>query len=189
MNRTLEEKQEAIRVQAEIEDSVVVSNFRLETERLFRNLGDKSASDIEDIVRIFVEQKIYDYDLNIGIIDVIVSGSRCRGFENITSDIDVVVEYEGIYREYEIFNILHEDSLKIDGIKVDINPINAAETGTLKEYLPSVEKYLLEKKIEKNVGTLFTKIEKTVASTGYAALSGELEGSVTKLLPQRHRVR
>lgn len=56
MNCTSEEKQEAIRTQAEIEESVVVSNFRLETERLFRNLGDKSASgsycrNLENLIR------------------------------------------------------------------------------------------------------------------------------------------
>ena len=58
---------------------------------------------------------------------------------------DVVVEYTGSTREDDLFNMLHEDSIYIAGIQVDINPITEGRTGTLETYLPEVETYLQEK--------------------------------------------
>ena len=47
----------------------------------------------------------------------------------------------------KIMYITHnEDSFKIDGVKVDINPIKAEKTGMLETYFPKAEKYLTEKK-------------------------------------------
>ena len=83
--------------------------------------------------------------LDAEIVDVVVAGSRCRGIEKENSDLDVVVEYIGSTREDDLFNLLHEDSIYIAGIQVDINPITEGKTGTLETYLPEVETYLQEK--------------------------------------------
>lgn len=64
---------------------------------------------------------------------------------------DVVVEYTGSTREDDLFNMLHEDSIYIAGIKVDINPITEGRTGTLETYLPEVETYLQEKAQQEQV--------------------------------------
>ena len=76
--------------------------------------------------------------------------------ENDTSDIDVVVEYIGDVREDALFNVLNDvennGSYEFGGVKVDINPITADQTGTLAEYLPQVEKYLNEKKADLSIG-------------------------------------
>lgn len=49
--------------------------------------------------------------------------------------------------------MLHEDSIYIAGIKVDINPITEGRTGTLETYLPEVETYLQEKAQQQQVNT------------------------------------
>ena len=84
-------------------------------------------------------------ELGAKVVDVAVTGSRCRGFENDKSDIDIVVEYAGNIKEDVLFNSLQEDGLKLCGIDVDINPITESQTGTMKTYLPQVEQYFIEK--------------------------------------------
>lgn len=81
-----------------------------------------------------------------GIYDVIIKdsaihGSRGRGTARTDSDLDIVVEYDGNISEDDLFNILNEEPLEIDGIKVDINPITASKTGTLKDYMERSKAY------------------------------------------------
>lgn len=54
----------------------------------------------------------------------------------------LVVELSGNEREDDLFNLLHEDDFSIGGVKVDINPIARCKTGTMEDYLLSVEEYL-----------------------------------------------
>ena len=123
----------------------VVADFRAKTEKLFHSLDRQSAEDIEKTVYAYVQSQIDEYGLDAEIVDVVVAGSRCRGIEKENSDLDVVVEYTGSTREDDLFNMLHEDSIYIAGIQVDINPITEGKTGTLETYLPEVETYLQEK--------------------------------------------
>ena len=123
----------------------VVADFRARTEELFHSLDGQSAEDIEKTVYAYVQSQIDEYGLDAEIVDVVVAGSRCRGIEKENSDLDVVVEYTGSTREDDLFNMLHEDSIYIAGIQVDINPITESRTGTLETYLPEVETYLQEK--------------------------------------------
>ena len=123
----------------------VVADFRAKTEELFHSLDGQSADDIEKTVYAYVQSQIDEYGLDAEIVDVVVAGSRCRGIEKENSDLDVVVEYTGSTREDDLFNMLHEDSIYIAGIQVDINPITEGKTGTLETYLPEVETYLQEK--------------------------------------------
>lgn len=123
----------------------VVADFRAKTAELFHSLDGQSADDIEKTVYAYVQSQIDEYGLDAEIVDVVVSGSRCRGIEKENSDLDVVVEYTGSTREDDLFNMLHEDSIYIAGIQVDINPITEGRTGTLEIYLPEVETYLQEK--------------------------------------------
>lgn len=123
----------------------VVADFRAKTEELFHSLDGQSAEDIEKTVYAYVQSQIDEYGLDVKIVDVVVAGSRCRGMERDNSDLDVVVEYTGSTREDDLFNMLHEDSIYIAGIQVDINPITEGRTGTLETYLPEVETYLQEK--------------------------------------------
>ena len=129
----------------------VVADFRAKTAELFHSLDGQSAEDIEKTVYAYVQSQIDEYGLDAEIVDVVVAGSRCRGIEKENSDLDVVVEYTGSTREDDFFNMLHEDSIYIAGIQVDINPITERKTGTLETYLPEVEIYLQEKAQQKQI--------------------------------------
>ena len=132
---------------------MVIADFRAKTEELFHSLDGQSADNIEKTVYAYVQSQIDEYGLDAQIVDVVVSGSRCRGIEQENSDLDVVVEYTGSTREDDLFNMLHEDSIYIAGIQVDINPITESRTGTLETYLPEVETYLQEKAQQEKVNT------------------------------------
>lgn len=121
--------------------------FRVKTEEAFTRIDGLSAAEVEDIVRDFIESVIYDYCLKdeMTIVDVILAGSRCRGKETLDSDIDVVVELDSDWNEDALFDLFHEEELFIGDVSVDINPITAAKTGNLEEYLPCVEEYLHNK--------------------------------------------
>ena len=143
----------------------VVADFRAKTEELFHSLDGQSADDIEKTVYAYVQSQIDEYGLDAQIVDVVVSGSRCRGIEQENSDLDVVVEYTGSTREDDLFNMLHEDSIYIAGIQVDINPITEGKTGTLATYLLAVESYLAEKQAMQKASAVGAIPEKTVTLT------------------------
>lgn len=126
-----------------------VTNFRAETDKKFHKIDGMDATEIEDTIADYIHSKITENNLNVEIVGVVVSGSRCRGIEKISSDLDMVVEYKGDVREDTFFDILYEDGIEIGGVKVDINPITEGKSGTLESYLPEVEKYLEQKQIEK----------------------------------------
>ncbi len=126
-------------------ENTVIFDFRSKTAELFHSIDGYSATDIESMVREFVENTFTENGIEAEIGGIIVTGSRSRGIENDSSDIDVVIEVNSELKEDALFNILHEDSFEIGGITVDINPIRAEETGTLETYLPTAESYLTEK--------------------------------------------
>ena len=107
-----------------------------------QGLEDYSVEEVSDIVRQHIETIAMDMGEEISIIDIRPYGSRARGTAKNSSDLDVVVQYEGDIREDDMFNMLNdEDKLVIDGIEVDINPIKADDTGTIEEYLDRVYGY------------------------------------------------
>lgn len=62
-------------------------------------------------------------------------GSQTTGRATEESDLDVLVEYKGTAREDVIFDVLAEQELEIEGIKLDINPIKEEKSGTIEQYL------------------------------------------------------
>lgn len=77
--------------------------------------------------------------LEFEIQDIEITGSRSKGVNTKKSDLDVLVQYTGEAREDDLFNALNENNLEIDGVKIDINPINESKTGTIDEYIESNE--------------------------------------------------
>ena len=134
------------RIRKEAEERKTVADFKARTEELFHGINGQTQEDIELSVYAYLQSKIDEYEINIELVDVAVSGSRCRGLEEAASDLDVVVEYRGRESEDDLFNAFNEDGFTIGGVKVDINPITEGKTGTLGEYLPGVEAYLEEKR-------------------------------------------
>ena len=159
----------------------VVADFRAKTEELFHSLDGQSAEDIEKTVYAYVQSQIDEYGLDAEIVDVVVAGSRCRGIEKENSDLDVVVEYTGSTREDDLFNMLHEDSIYIAGIQVDINPITEGRTGTLETYLPEVETYLQEKAQQKQINNqLVTQGREVVQEQNTLASEGKVLSELEK---------
>ena len=169
----LMEKTEAVereqlnkRIREEVSEAdSVVADFKAKTEELFSGINGQTQDDIEQTVWAYLQSKIDEYEIDVELVDVVVSGSRCRGLEKAGSDLDVVVEYKGREHEDTLFNAFNEDGLMIGGIKVDINPITEGKTGTLATYLPGVESYLAEKQAMQKAIAEEVIPEKTVTLT------------------------
>ena len=190
MEKADEKGQEEIRVVKS--DQEIVADFRAKTEELFdpKPLDGMTPATIEEAVREKVIQIAEDYGLDVTVEDVIVSGSRCRGLENAESDLDVVVSYSGSEREDDLFNTLKDEHMYFGKVELDINPINTAETGTLAQYLPGVEKHLEEKaeKMEQNKIVAFPEKKEpkqvvtfTVAESSEFHSFGELHEGIPTL--------
>ena len=170
----LTEKAEAVE-KARIEEKRIVSDFREKTKEMFHEINGQTPEDVEQTALAYIQSKIDEQELDAEVVDVILSGSRCRGIESDNSDIDIVVEYKGSEHEDTLFNALNEDGFMIGGMKVDINPITEDKTGTIATYLPGVENYLAEKKavMEKEAHTEPASEEKKTIVTLTVAECGE----------------
>ena len=136
----LMEKAEA--ANAVMPQSDVVAAFKAKTNELFHEISEMNPAEIEETVKCHVQAQLDESGIDAVIVDAAVAGSRCRGLEQESSDLDVVVELSTNEREDALFDMLNESGLHIGGVKVDINPITAQRTGSLETYLPQVEDYL-----------------------------------------------
>lgn len=75
----------------------------------------------------------------------------------------------------DLFNMLHEDSIYIAGIQVDINPITESRTGTLETYLPEVEIYLQEKAQQEQINNQLVTQGRELVQEQNALVSEEKE--------------
>lgn len=124
---------------AKVEDTQITTNGQ---EKQIQGLESYSKKQIKDITRDYIQEKLEEnnlYDVEINDLEII--GSRNRGTAKENSDLDIVVEYTGDIREDDLFNILNEEPMYIDGVQVDINPINEYDSGTLKEFMERSNKY------------------------------------------------
>ena len=122
-----------------------VADFRKRTEKYYHPINGLSANYIEQTVKYFVSCFFEDYGFDARVIDAVLSGSRSRGLENKDSDIDILLEYEGSEREDDVFTALSKNAISIEGIKVDINPVNYEQSGDLSYNLFKAERYLAKK--------------------------------------------
>lgn len=123
-------------------------------EKQIQGLESYSRKEIKGITRGYIQEKLEENDLyDVEINDLEIIGSRNRGTAKENSDLDIVVEYTGDIREDDLFNILNEEPMYIDGVQVDINPINEYDSGTLKEFMERSNKYDKEvlSKLNENV--------------------------------------
>ena len=175
----MEKAEEANRILPGNTLSSVVADFKAKTNELFHDISEMNPAEIEETIKCHVQAKIDEYDIDAVIVDVAVSGSRCRGLEREGSDLDVVVELSTSEREDDLFHIFNEDGLHIGSVKVDINPITSQRTGTLETYLPQVEYYLVgvkearEQEIYQTSGHTVQRSEKEIEVTLTVAECGE----------------
>lgn len=108
-----------------------------------QGLENYKESDIEDAIFQDIENKLAEYgygDEDIEIDSLYLHGSRKRGTAKDTSDLDVVLFYTGEANDIDLFNSLNENRLNIDGIEIDVNPINLADESS-ESYIARSEKY------------------------------------------------
>ena len=99
--------------------------------------------DIEDAIFQDIENKLAEYgygDEDIEIDSIYLHGSRKRGTAKTDSDLDVVLFYTGEADDVGLFNDLNENRLNIDGIEIDVNPINLADESS-ESYIARSEAY------------------------------------------------
>lgn len=100
----------------------------LKSEQELNLNGKKYAvSDIIEAVKVDIQNVIDENSLPVEIEAIEIIGSYERGENTPKSDLDVLVQYSGDLSDDSLFNILSEEPLELNGVKIDINPINSAK--------------------------------------------------------------
>jgi len=146
-DEVMEKAEMANKIGSDVLDSRFVMEFKAKTNERFHVIGNQDPESIEETVTAYVKSVLEEYEIEAEIIDLAINGSRARGIEKESSDLDVVVEFDTNEKEDFLFNLLNHYGLCIAGIKVDINPITRQESGTLEEYLIRADKYLERKEL------------------------------------------
>lgn len=84
------------------QESSIIADFREKTNELFHDISEMNPSEIEETVKCHVQAKIDEYGIDATIVDAVIIGSRCRGLERDSSDLDVVVEFSTNEREDDL---------------------------------------------------------------------------------------
>ena len=128
-----------------------------------RGLEGYTEDEIKDAVIGRIGEVLGEMPDNFLVRDIRIIGSRTTGTAREDSDLDVLVEYEGDISEDDLFNMLNAEPLVIDGIRVDINPITPAKSGTIDEFLERNADYKKEDKqgnpIDNNGNLILTEVE------------------------------
>lgn len=95
-------------------------------------IEDYSEDEIYRQIESYLKEVLNLADLDTDIIGIQLIGSRTKGTNKESSDLDVLIEYNNSeLKEDNLFNLLNEieEPLIINGIKVDFNPINIERSG------------------------------------------------------------
>lgn len=63
------------------EECMVVTEFKAKTKEMFHDINGVTPEDIELNIYAYLQSKIDEFEIAIRLVDVAVSGSRCRGLE------------------------------------------------------------------------------------------------------------
>ena len=133
-----------------INNSVAQKDKNVKFNKKIQGLEDYNINELKQNLKSDIKQILEDNGFDeIDIVDLDLHGSRLRGTAKNNSDLDVVVQYKGDASEDTLFNVLNEKPIKINGIKVDINPIEE----NLKDYMLRSKKYdqeILSKEVKKS---------------------------------------
>ena len=154
-------------IAAEIRESsnITVSQFDLEQYQSIAAMQETPAAsendsltEIAEAIQADLELICREYEIPVTLKNIVVYGSRSKGYEHEGSDLDILVEYEGDFREDELFALFHdsEEPLQYHGIPVDVNPIRAEESGTTETYLPAADAFLEHKHM---IQTAFAQVQ------------------------------
>lgn len=154
-------------IAAEIRESsnITVSQFDLEQYQSIAAMQETPAAsendsltEIAEAIQADLELICQEYEIPVTLKNIVVYGSRSKGYEHEGSDLDILVEYEGDFREDELFALFHdsEEPLQYHGIPVDVNPIRTEESGTIETYLPAADAFLEHKHM---IQTAFAQVQ------------------------------
>lgn len=154
-------------IAAEIRESsnIIVSQFDLEQYQSIAAMQEAPAAsendsltEIAEAIQADLELICREYEIPVTLKNIVVYGSRSKGYEHEGSDLDILVEYEGDFREDELFALFHdaENPLQYHGIPVDVNPIRTEESGTIETYLPAADAFLEHKHM---IQTAFAQVQ------------------------------
>lgn len=90
--------------------------------------------DLKEQISRIIRDELFDEE-EFKLVDIAFYGSRTSGKANADSDLDVLVEYKGTAREDTIFDVLTEQQMMLEGLRLDINPIKEEKSGTIVDYL------------------------------------------------------
>ena len=95
-----------------------------------------------DVLNIAVENNLSEDEFSFE--DIRVYGSYSKGQNKDTSDLDFLVQYSGSMREDDAFNMFADAELTLEDVngntvKIDINPVNVAKSGTIDEHLVDMD--------------------------------------------------
>ena len=111
-------------------------------ERSFNDSVENIQKNIKsDVSQILLDNNVDESEFNFE--DLRIYGSYATGKNKRTSDLDVVVQYSGSMREDDAFNMFAESNISLidsygNEVKIDINPINVSDSGTIEEYLQHI---------------------------------------------------
>ena len=120
-----------------------------------QGLKNYTVNDIKDAVNDYIKA-LFDGN-DIGVENITVIGSRSRNEAKPDSDLDILLEYSNKeWKEDDVFNVLHDKAyhLEIEGIRVDINPINPHYSLSTKEWLARDVKWREEEANKKRDKTI-----------------------------------
>ena len=152
----LQWKRQIVQQYLDYKNGVEFSDRKDIDERKIQGLENYTISELKEAFKADVETILEENGIDdVNIIDIDLHGSRLRGTAKNNSDLDVVVQYDGNIREDDLFNILNEDPIEIEGIKIDFNPIQE----DLKSYMERSNKYDQEILSTDSKGNKLTKAQ------------------------------
>lgn len=111
-------------------------------ENSFNDSIDNLTQYIQDDVNRIIQENNLDTD-EFNFEDIRFYGSYTKGKNKKSSDLDVLVQYSGSMREDDAFNMFADAKLYLTDakgkkVKIDINPINTDNSGTIDEHIKNM---------------------------------------------------
>lgn len=127
-----------------------IKTFKNTANKLFNKIDNYyGPEEIENIISDEIDEILSENNIiDCKILNIVIYGSRSKGKEKQDSDIDILVEYDGPYKEDSLFNLFASYNINIDGIPVDIKPV---KKGTIENHLDTCNTYLNDINAEKLV--------------------------------------
>ncbi|MBQ8413097.1 MAG: hypothetical protein IJX12_05765 [Lachnospiraceae bacterium] len=133
-NEILRKSMETIRDEAYGIIDVVEKGLRERKEKI----NDLTPTEVEEYAKEALADSIAELGFNSRIV-----GARYYGYSRMDEEVcaKVMVEYAGTDREDTLFNEVNENPVIVNGVRLDINPINEEKSGDLESYYQMVKTF------------------------------------------------